>query len=63
MGLCSQGFISLLAAQFSAIVHSVAYSLQSDDLGVMQEAVEDGSDRRGVTEHLTPVFHHPHEYE
>jgi hypothetical protein len=53
-GLSRQGFLSLFALQFSPVVHSIALSLQTDDLGMMKEAVKDGAGSRGVTQHLSP---------
>jgi len=41
------------------VVHSVALSLQSDDLGVVQEAIKDSTGGRGVSEHLAPVLQGP----
>jgi len=38
------------------MVHSVALPLQPDELGVVQEAVQDCPDSRGIAQHLTPVL-------
>ena len=46
----------LFGTQFSSVIQSVAPSLQSDDLGMVQETVQDGPSHRGGPQHLHPVF-------
>ncbi len=46
----------MFAEQFPSVVHSVAPSLQSDDLGMVEEAIEDSPGCRGISQHLAPVF-------